>query len=287
MAGGNRDAGRTVASKTLAILEAFESGRRSLTLQEIAEQANLPLSTAHRLAAELEEWGALSRDSQRRYQLGLRLWELSQHAGRALRDTARPYVQDLHNITGETSQLAIRDGRDSLFIHRFYGSRRIPRASRVGGRLPLHATAVGKVLLAKAPDELLEAYLDADLEQPTPHTHANPVQLRGELEQVRQQGFATSMDEIRVGSSSVAVPVFHTGRVGASIGIVTATTNLANLTKFLPALRAISERIEQATVHIPLETLLRTSSDIALRSYPHADRGNSSKLDSTERKQRE
>ncbi|WP_413251054.1 helix-turn-helix domain-containing protein [Sinomonas flava] len=95
MAGGSNEPGRTVTSKSLAILFAFESGRRSLSLSELAEAAHLPLSTTHRLVAELVEWGALARDPQGRIQLGLRLWELGQNAGRALRDTAHPFIQDL------------------------------------------------------------------------------------------------------------------------------------------------------------------------------------------------
>ena len=78
MADGNREPVRTVTSKVLAILEAFEKSRGALSLTDVAEKSGLPLSTAHRLVNELIDWGFLSREPNGRYQLGIRLWELAQ-----------------------------------------------------------------------------------------------------------------------------------------------------------------------------------------------------------------
>lgn len=272
MAGGSGEPGRTVTSKVLAILAAFESGQRSLSLTDLAATAGLPLSTTHRLAAELEEWGAISRDANDRYQVGLRLWELAQNAGRALRDTVRPYLQDLYALTGETSHLAIRDGMDVLYIDRIYGLRRVPRASRVGGRLPMHATAVGKVILAHETPEVREAYLRRPLESRTPRTVTDPKLLRLELDRIRKLGYAITIDEVRAGSCSVAVPVFHTGRIGAGVGLVMQTATASQLTAHVPTLRNVSDRIERATTPIPLESLLRSGMDVgtAARTKPSA-----------------
>ena len=265
MAGGTREPGRSVVSRTLSILEAFESGRRGLSLSEIAAETGLPISTTHRLVGELEEWGALTRDANQRYQVGLRLWELAQHAGRALRDTVRPYLQDLYALTGETVHLAIRDGLDVLYIDRVYGSRRVPRASRVGGRLPMHATGVGKAILAFETDEVREAYLRRGLEARTPRTVTDPDELRAELARVRAQGYAVTIDEVRAGSCSVAVPVFHTGRIGAGLGLVLHSAQAPQAASYVPMLRSVSERIERATAMIPLESLLRSGLDAANR----------------------
>lgn len=256
MAGGSSQPGRSVTSKILAILAAFETTRRSLSLTEISAAADLPLSTTHRLVGELVDAGMLSRSANGGIQLGLRLWAIAQNTGRQLRDTARPYVQDLFSLTGETSQLAIRDGNMSLYIDRVYGTKRIARASRVGGRLPLHATAVGKVILAFSESWVADAYLELPLQQMTAHTRSNPKQLREELERVREKGYATTNEEVRLGTSSIAVPVFHTGRLGCSIGLVIPTAHAANMDRFLPVLQGTSRRLEAATVHIPLETLL-------------------------------
>ena len=256
MAGGSSQPGRSVTSKILAILAAFETTRRSLSLTEISAAADLPLSTTHRLVGELVDAGMLSRSANGGIQLGLRLWAIAQNTGRQLRDTARPYVQDLFSLTGETSQLAIRDGNMSLYIDRVYGTKRIARALRVGGRLPLHATAVGKIILAFSESWVADAYLELPLQQMTAHTRSNPKQLREELERVREKGYATTNEEVRLGTSSIAVPVFHTGRLGCSIGLVIPTSHAANMDRFLPVLQGTSRRLEAATVHIPLETLL-------------------------------
>ena len=259
MAGGNREPGRTVTSKVLAIMEVFETSRRALSLTEISEASGVPLSTTHRLVNELVEWGMLSRGPNGGIQLGLRLWAIAQNAGRQLRETARPFVQDLFALTGETSQLAVRDGNMALFIDRVYGPRRVPRASRVGGRLPLHATAVGKVLLAYSEPWVSDAYLQRPLVDLTGHTHVHAARLRAELAQVRERGYAVTQEEVRIGSCSIAVPVFHTGRLGCAIGIVLPSAHATTMPRHLPVLLGVSRRIEAATAHIPLETLLGTA----------------------------
>lgn len=256
MAGSSREPGRTVTSKVLAIMEAFERSRGALSLTDLAQSSGLPLSTAHRLVNELTTWGFLTREPNGRYQLGIRLWELAQNTGRQLRDAARPYIQDLFSLTGETAHLAIRAGHEVLYIDRVYGSKRVPRASRVGGRLPMHATAVGKVILAFEDDWARDAYLNRAFERPTAHTHIDPRRFAEELNQVREQGYATTLEEVRLGSCSIAVPVFHTGRVGGAIGLVLPTSQASTMTRHLPVLKGTSARIERATARIPLETLI-------------------------------
>ncbi|MEV6101854.1 IclR family transcriptional regulator [Nocardia sp. NPDC051981] len=237
--------GRTVTSKALALLGAFESGPNALSLSDLAEFADLPLPTAHRLVGELVEWGALERDDRGRYTVGLRLWTVAQNAGRHLRDTARPHLQDLFSLTQETAHIAIRDGDEALYIDRIYGSTRVPRASRVGGRLPLHATAVGKVLLAYEEDWVRDAYLAHRLEAATKHTHINPGRLAAELQKVRDEGYATTQEEVREGSCSIAVPV-RLDPHPAAIGLVMLSTRGTNMTRHLPTLRGIAHRIEVA-----------------------------------------
>lgn len=251
------NSGRTVTSKVLAILAAFEAGRATLTLTDVAERADLPLPTAHRLVGELVAWGALERDETGRYAVGLRLWEVAQNASRQLRDTARPFLQDLFSLTQETAHLAIREGHEALYIDRVYSSKRVPRASRVGGRLPLHATAVGKVLLAHEETWLQEAYVTRRLEAPTTRTQVHPRRLLDELDVIRERGFATTYEEVRPGSASVAVPVLDEGnRAPAAIGLVLLSTQADQMTRHLPVLRGVAVRLEPAvhrwaTTHRP------------------------------------
>ncbi len=250
-----RGDGRTVTSKALALLGAFEQGPTALSLSDLAAHADVPLPTAHRLVGELVAWGALERDEQGRYSVGLRLWEVAQNAGRQLRDTARPHLQDLFSLTHETSHIAIREGDEALYIDRIYGSTRVPRASRVGGRLPLHATAVGKVLLAFEEDWVRDAYLSHGLEAATRHTHVNPGRLAAELRKVRDEGYATTAEEVREGSCSIAVPV-RLDPHPAAIGLVMLSSRAGTMTRHLPTLRGVAQRIEAAAAR-PQPSLVR------------------------------
>lgn len=261
MAGRANEPGRSVTSKVFSLLEVFETQQRSLSQGQIVDLTGLPQSTAHRLLGELVEWGALSRDGNGRYQAGMRLWELGQNAGRQLREISRPYIQDLYSLTRETAQLAIRDGSDALYIDRVYSSKRVPRASRVGGRLPLHATAVRKVLLAYEEEWIREALLQHPLKAVSARTHVDPARLREELSRVKEQGYAITVEEVRAGACSIAVPVFHRdGPVGAGLGLVMASSSSGNMERHLPTLRGISRQIEVATAHVPLNTILRVMS---------------------------
>lgn len=245
-------AGQSVTSRALSILAAFENSTGSLSVSRISQRSGLPLSTTYRLIAELEEWGGLRRGSDGKYQIGFRIWELGQMAGRRLRDRAHPYLQDLFDLTHENVHLAIREGTQSLYVDKVYGSRKLPVVSRVGGRLPLHATAVGRVLLASQPDWFVDAFLQRELEAPTPKTVTDPKVLREIVAETRRDGFSVTMEQMRMNALSVAVPVHFNGGTVASIGLVFEVIRYREVRRLLPMLRGTAERIEQAMAGSPL-----------------------------------
>ncbi|MGW0174727.1 IclR family transcriptional regulator [Rhodococcus sp. NPDC003322] len=252
MAGQPREPGRTTTSRVLAILEAFESQVEPLPLTDIATAADLPLSTVHRLAGELESWGALQRGSDGRYQVGIRLWEIAQNAGQGLRDIVHSPLQDLFDLTRETVHFAVRRGTEAIYVDRIYGSRRIPRIARVGARLPLHPTAVGKVLLAYEEDWFREAYLSHALERRSRYTITDARRLARELDLVRENGYAQTREEIALGLCSVAVPVHAPkGDVVASVGMVLPSSRYAEIPRFLPAMRGTVTRLEKLFRDLP------------------------------------
>ncbi len=208
-----RESGQSVTSRALSILAAFENTTGSLSVSRIAQRAHLPLSTTYRLIAELEEWGGLRRGSDGKYQIGFRIWELGQMAGRRLRDRAHPFLQDLFELAHENVHMAIREGVQSLYVDKIYGTKHMPKISRLGGRLPLHATAVGRLLLASQPDWFVDAYLERELEAPTPKTVTDPVELRAIIEEVRATNYSVTNEQMRLDAMSLAVPVvFHGGQ---------------------------------------------------------------------------
>lgn len=225
----NAAAGPSVASRLFAILDAFTAPApaRALSLTEISQRAALPLSTTHRMVAEWVHWGGLTRLDDGRYSLGLRLWEVGVQTptARNLRTIALPYLEDLYESTHEHVHLAILDGHDALYVEKLSGHQAVHVISRVGGRLPLHATGVGLVLLAFAPADLQEDYLASPLTKFTPLTQTDPDALRRRLAEIRATGVARMSEEMTPGSSSLAAPILdRTGLVVAAVSVVTRTT---------------------------------------------------------------
>ncbi len=247
----NAQAGASVTSRALAILASFENSTGSLSVAKIAQRAHLPLSTTYRLVRELEEWGGLRRGSDGKYGIGFRIWELGQLAGRRLRDRAHPFLQDLFDLTHENVHMAIRDGMQTLYVDKVYGSRKMPVVSRIGGRLPMHATAVGRILLADQPDWFVDAYLQRELEAPTPKTVTDPKILRQIIDEVRRDGFSVTQEQMRVGVLSMALPVNYNGQVVASVGLVFEVFRYREVQRLMPLLRGTVERIEAAMVGTP------------------------------------
>lgn len=222
MAGNSRQAGVSVSSRLLALLGAFDPEHRAITLSDLARRAGLPLPTAHRLVGELEQWGALVRLGSGEYVVGRRVWELGllAPAQSGLRQVASPFLNDIYGATLATVHLAVRENSHVLYLDRVSGHASVPVVSQIGSRLPLHATGVGKVLLAFAP-EAVQAEVLTSLTRVTPYTVTQPGRLRDELRRVHREGYATTTEEMSLGACSVAVPIrTRDGVVVAAVGLV-------------------------------------------------------------------
>lgn len=221
MAGNSGVPGATVTSRVLALLGAFDSQHRRLSLTEMARRADMPLTTAHRLVAELVAGGALSRRPSGEYVVGRRLWDIGLLAPdpAGLREVAEPFLHDVYAATLATVHLAVRDGNKVLYLERMAGRTSVPVVSRVGSTLPLHTTGVGKVLLAYAPDDVQQEVLGT-LRRVTPYSITQPGMLRAQLGRVLRDGYATTVEEMSLGACSVAVPVRRGDEVVAAVGVV-------------------------------------------------------------------
>ena len=250
MAGGAAASGRSVTSRALGVLDAFDADRPRLTLSEIAERSGTPLTTAHRLLAELAAWGALVRRPDGRYEIGRKLWDLGLLAPvqLELRQVASPFLLDVHTATRDTVHLAVREGLRALYVERISGRESVPVVSQVGSRLPLHATGVGKVLLASAPDDVVEQVLQQPT-RATRHTVVDPGVLVRELAEVRRRGWARTSEEMSLGAASVAVPVTVERAAGpvvvAALGIVVPVQR-RDLARLAPVLQVAARGIGRA-----------------------------------------
>jgi IclR family transcriptional regulator, pca regulon regulatory protein len=213
----------------LAILAAFTPDRPSLGVSELARGLGLTRSTAHRYIATLATLGYLLQDEPtRKYRLGPRVLDLgfSMLGSLELREIAAPHLRRLTDITGHTSNLAIRDDTDVILIDRVRGRpgpyHHLEFTLHVGSRIPAYCSATGKALLAFMPRPDLGQLLDRiDLIQRGPRTVTSKTALLAQLERVRRTGIATNDEELESALRSIAVPV------PSRSGVVVAAVNIA------------------------------------------------------------
>ena len=216
-------AGESVLHRHLRILEAFDAWHPFLTLSEISDAAGLPRSSTHRLIGELEHEGLLERLPDRTYRLGVRLWEFASRTPGAvgLREIARPWLGAVHERVRQHTQLGVLRGHDVLFIERMSTPDAVVNATLIGGRIPLHASSSGLVLLAHADPALIDEVGSGELRSYTEHTIRTPAQLRAVLQRIRDDGYAVAEEYIRPESRGIAVPVSGpAGGVYAALGVV-------------------------------------------------------------------
>ncbi|MGW5654925.1 IclR family transcriptional regulator [Streptomyces humi] len=242
------DGGRSAPDRLLAVLAAFDHAHPALSLTDVSRRAGLSLTTAHRLVGALTAWGALERDTDGLYHVGLRLWELAALAprGLALRQVALPYLEDLYEATHENVQLAVRDGTEVVYIEWLSGRSAVGVHIRVGARWPLHATGVGLALLAHETPAFQQDYCAGPLAAFTPYTITDPVRLRRSLAEVRRTGVAVSSRQVTDDALSVAAAVRGaTGQVAAAVSVVVPQSD-AQVPALVPAVRLAARGISRA-----------------------------------------
>jgi len=195
--------------KATAVLDCYRPDGGAFRLTEIAARTGLAKTTAFRLCADLVRLGLLERDGET-YRLGGRLFELGSLVPRRLdlREAALPFLQDLFEATHETVHLGVREGHEVVYIERIHGHQALSLPSRIGGRLPLSCTGVGKALLAFSGSELVDEVLAAPLPRLTPHSVTDAARLRTLIEQIQVSGLAYEEQEAALGVSCIASPVF-------------------------------------------------------------------------------
>ncbi len=254
MAGGTSQPGRSVAGKLLALLAAFDEEHPVLSLTDLAARADLPLATAHRLLAEVTAWGGVERRADGRYTVGGRLWDIGLLAPvrTDLRACAAPFLQDLYGATLATVHFAVRDGYQVLYLDRLSGRASVPVVSSIGSRLPLHATGVGKVLLAHAPNDVVR-HCVSQLTRHTIHTITAPGRLLEQLRRIRSDGYATTTEEMSLGACSVAVPVRAgtDGAVVAALGVVVPDLR-RDRARLVAALRVTAQGVGRSLGNVEL-----------------------------------
>jgi IclR family transcriptional regulator, pca regulon regulatory protein len=210
----------------LAILGCFTPERPLLGIAELADQLGMSRPTTHRYAVTLVALGYLRQSTARKYRLALRVTDLGMAAmsATALREHARPYLEELRNGSGYTAGLAVLDGAEIVLADvartRRPAGRRHDLGLAIGARLPTYCTAMGKTLLAHLPDgQRRELIAGMTLTKRAPNTITGKRALHDELEQVLENGLALGDQEFAAGLHSIAVPVRDDARVLAAVSL--------------------------------------------------------------------
>lgn len=241
--------GESVLTRTMRILRAFSTVSASLTVSEISRHADLPIATAHRLVGELVELGALEREPDKRVRIGYQLWEMASRSSpaRDLSRTALPYMEDLQAVVREHTQIGVLEGADVLYLERLSDRGAVRNVAEIAGRLPIHATSTGLVLLAYSTPELQERVLGWKLREHTRHTVTDPVRLRRTLAAVRRDGYVVASQMIDLDAVGLAAPVRdRDNRVVAALSVVVPFLGGANPHVHAPVLLAAARGISRA-----------------------------------------
>jgi DNA-binding IclR family transcriptional regulator len=215
--------GAGVLERATRLLDAFDTKHLTLSLAELTARSGLAHATASRITASLIEVGLLSRSADGRYSIGAKARDLGLlvPSSASVRSVALPYMHDLHAALHQHVQLLALGRREAVILERISAPDAVIVISDVGGHLPLHASAGGKVLLAHSPADLQKEVLGGPLEQLTPRTVTSPRILAEQLEQCRHSGLMIAREEVSLMASSVAARVLdESGQVVAAVSVV-------------------------------------------------------------------
>jgi len=242
----------TALQRGLKLLNLFAKAEGGLTATQVMKCSGLPTSTVHRFLVNLESGGFLNSTSHGTFHLGIACFALGQAALAHLdiRRLSFPYLQEINQRTRETIHLTLRHDLSAVYIEKLDSPEPLRIYSRIGAAVPLHCTAVGKVMLAYMPAEDQAATLaKLELERATQNTISNLQELQNHLQRVRRNGYAWDLEENEVHIRCVAAPIWdHAGTVNASLSITGPAVRMP-----LARMRQLAPLVQQAGLKISRE----------------------------------
>lgn len=245
-------------AKGLSILESFGSDHPEMTLSEVARRVGLSPAAARRSLITLQAMGYVGQ-TNKRFHLRPKVMSLGSafYFSARVDEVLQPELRQLVGTFGDASSVATLEGHDVLYIAHYSEQRARRPTAVVGARYPAHVTSLGRVLLAALSDAEFNNYLRAVKPVAlTAKTVVDKGELRRIVEEVRQQNFATTVDQLDYGITALAVPIRgSSGRTIAALntsgysGMTTAEDLVAHR---LPALRASAARLAQTLSRYPV-----------------------------------
>jgi IclR family transcriptional regulator, pca regulon regulatory protein len=250
-------------AKGLKILESFDALHGEMTLSEVARRVRLSPAAARRSLITLMELGYVGQ-TNKRFHLRPRVMSLSSafYFSARIDELLQPQLRHVVDRFGDASSVATLYGEDVIYVAHFSVQRARRATAVVGARYPAHATSLGRVLLAGLSEEMLDSYLHTMTPvQLTSNTVTDKCRLRTIIVEVRQQGYATTVDELDYGITALAVPIRRNdGKTIAALN-TSGYTGLITPEKLvgerLTELRVTASRISQTFVRYPvLESII-------------------------------
>lgn len=244
----NSGSGESIIRRFVRVASAFDDRHSSMSVAELARRTGLPVTTTYRLVNELLLERLLDREPSGDVHIGTRMWELASRGSKmvSLREAALPFMEDVQAVVQHATTLGILDSDEVLYIERIGSHATIVDISKIAGRLPLHATSSGLVLLAHSPSRYQEGILAGPLTKFTENTITGPAILRRHLAEIRQRGFAAMPGIIVPETTGIAVPVFGPDNtVVAALSVIVPLTE-ENTAARVPVLMAGARGISRA-----------------------------------------
>lgn len=237
------------------LLEAFKGDDDELGVTELSKKLSLHKNNVFRLLATLELRGYIEQDKQTgNYKLGVKVLELGQHFLKhlGLLRQAHPVMRDLLAKCNENIYISVLRGNNCVYIDGVEANQVVKVMSRIGNRLPLHATASGKVMLSNESEEDIMRYFpQEELKKYTENTITSRTKLLEDIKEAREKGYALDMEELDVGVRCVAAPIRdYTRKIIGAISISAPSLRMNDVLikeKFIPlvveAAKEISHRL--------------------------------------------
>ncbi|MED1954178.1 IclR family transcriptional regulator [Brevibacillus centrosporus] len=209
--------------RILKILECFTLDKPEWGVSELSEHLQVYKSVTHRALVTLENRGFVKQNPvNQKYALGIKLFELGMIVANQmnLRSIAKPIMEELCEQTNETVMLMIVDHLEGICIEKVESSQSVRYTSPMGKRVPLHAGATTKILMAYLPEDSIRQIIANGLQSYTKYTVCDPDELLRELAVIREQGYSISANDFSLGGMGIAVPIQdYTGNVVAGLSI--------------------------------------------------------------------
>jgi DNA-binding IclR family transcriptional regulator len=244
----SESAERSTIRRLVGVLDAFDASHAVLTASDISRRSSLPMSTTHRIVADMVDCGLLERGAGKKLRVGARAWELASRSQHLLnlREVAKPFLEGLHSVVRQHVQLGVREDRDVLFVELLSSHDAVVNITRVASKLPVHTCSSGQVLVAFASVAVQEDVLGSPLPPLTDRTITTPTALRRRWAEVRRQGYAVSKGEVHLDAAGVAAPIFDARRQPVGSVSVIVPNDSASIGAAIPVVRAAGRGVSRA-----------------------------------------